>query len=163
MGYTHYWKIVRPVPPPAWAQLVDDTRALIDHARRGDVAVRGWDGAGDPEIGDTLIALNGDAATGQDFESFVLEPVVTTGPCPYVFCKTARRPYDVLVAAILARAVHHLGEHIILAATDGDAADWSDAARLLARAFPGERPDVCVPRIVARRLETLVKTAPVPG
>lgn len=49
-------------------------------------------------------------------------------------CKTAFRPYDLAVTAVLIAAKHHLGEQIAIR-SDGEAAQWTDAQALCDRLF----------------------------
>ena len=66
-------------------------------------------------------------------ESFCLYRVEE--PKPYLdgkmfgFCKTAYKPYDLLVTACLIVAKHHLGNGIRVS-SDGESRDWEDARRL---------------------------------
>jgi len=75
------------------------------------------------------IALNGCADKNQDHESFVIPRPPAEG---WDFCKTAYKPYDVVVTAILA-----LGEHLKLltATSDGGADDWQDGIKLASEAL----------------------------
>jgi len=45
------------------------------------------------------------------------------------FCKTAQKPYDVVVVACLATLKHYLKEGFNVS-SDGDAADWADGVKL---------------------------------
>lgn len=52
--------------------LCQDTKKLIAAAAERGIKIRGWDGTDEPEIGEGRISFNGDAATGQDHESMVI-------------------------------------------------------------------------------------------
>lgn len=99
MGYTHTWKIInRAEWLRTWRQLLSDTRLIIQSA---DVALtrNGEDNDGlGPDIHDKGIYLNGDPDNSH--EPFELERC----PMSMSFCKTALKPYDLVVTAILLRA-----------------------------------------------------------
>ena len=93
MGYTHYFKDVTSTP-----QLAQAAREIVNAS---DVSICGPDGTGMPRISDYEIALNGDANEGGDHETFWLP----SAPDGFNFCKTARKPYDEVVGAILIYAI----------------------------------------------------------
>ena len=57
---------------------------------------------------------------GLDHESFFLTPETTN----WNFCKTARKPYDLLVCAVLLSAYNILGYEL---SSDGGFEDWQPA------------------------------------
>lgn len=125
MGYTHYSKDSTATPA-----VIADACAIIAAA---GITVCGPDGTGSPEL--TLedgIWLNGSEALGEDYETFHLpgtDGADDTGLDS--FCKTERRPYDTVVAAILISAAVRNGQRFD---TDGTWADWADAVELFGRA-----------------------------
>ena len=44
------------------------------------------------------------------------------------FCKTARKPYDLVVVACLAILKHHLGDNVNVS-SDGDSTNWVDGVK----------------------------------
>lgn len=121
MGYTHYFTIEH-----LEEGFVDEVRDIVTLAQGDGIVLAGYDGTGKPIVTDTEIALNGSSALGQEYESFVLP---TDG---FGFCKTARRPYDAVVTAILVSAiVNKVGDGI---SSDGTYADWKDGIFLYERA-----------------------------
>lgn len=135
MGYTHYWDHAI-ITPEAWAGLVSDSRRIIKAA---DIPLAGPDGTGVPVIDRDRISFNGTASDDQDYETFELTPAITD----FDFCKTARRPYDLVVTAILLRAVLTVPGFRIQ--SDGDwLEDWQDARVIYARVF-GEEPPINYP------------------
>lgn len=100
MGYTHYWDVKRPIGKRAWDMICRDARQLF-HAT--DIPLVGYEEepASDPVVTRDMIRFNG---VGDDeYESFVLVPDHDESP----FCKTARKPYDLIVCAVLIVADHH--------------------------------------------------------
>lgn len=121
MGYTHYFTIEH-----LEECFVDEVNDIVTMAQDDGIVLADFDGNGKPIVTDTKIALNGSRALGQEYESFVLP---TDG---FGFCKTAHRPYDTVVTAILVSAiVNKIGEGV---SSDGTYADWKDGIALYERA-----------------------------
>tara|TARA_Y100001963_G_scaffold158201_1_gene257018 strand:+ start:1248 stop:1772 length:525 start_codon:yes stop_codon:yes gene_type:complete len=109
MGYTHYWYAKAKRKLPNWEQFTDKVNRIV-----------GNDGAGvlpsalqKAEVTDVLVWIEGNPPN----ESFVFERVPENKPWrenePWVFnyCKTARKPYDKYVTAILIAALDQWGPH----------------------------------------------------
>lgn len=94
MGYTHYWKQHRDFTDEEWADICAFANEVI---HKSGVAIAGWDGFGFPEITGETIDLNG--TDEESLENFSLDRKVIDYST--IFCKTARKPYDVVVVAIL--------------------------------------------------------------
>jgi hypothetical protein len=106
MGYTHYWKIPSATRwQETWPQLVSDTRLIVENAGVPLTGGEHFTRRDEPNINEQLIYLNG---YDEGHEPFVLDPFATEFSC----CKTARRKYDVVVAAILLRASQLAGDAI---------------------------------------------------
>lgn len=99
-GYSHYWEVKTEIDPAVWAKIVAAAKKIVAAAEAQGIAVRGPMGTGKPEFTDEDIALNGDAATRNDYESFVL----IRKPDGFSFVKTDEKPYDAVVVSILAVA-----------------------------------------------------------
>lgn len=95
MGYTRYWKRT---DEPLNADFRDGVENIIKEAAGYGIAIRGWDGHGEPLLSSERVSFNGNANAEQDLshESFVLDSEL--GFC---FCKTARKPYDFVVRKVL--------------------------------------------------------------
>lgn len=121
MGYTHYWTVRRLIAPDTFDAIRRDimTAAILSGVRLAD----GW-GNGAPEWGSDRLAFNGRRDRGEDHEEFSM----SYDPCTE-FCKTERKPYDVMVTAALIIAKHHLGDDIDVESDGGDE-DWK-AGRVL--------------------------------
>jgi len=59
MGYTHYWYRVREIQPEIFRNIVNDFKRIIPSLKQLDVKLAGWDGTGEPELTDDLVAFNG--------------------------------------------------------------------------------------------------------
>jgi hypothetical protein len=125
MGFTHYWHqpVGTPIPADAWAKIAADARKLVESAPCTLLAEYDEPGT-TPEITGSAIWFNG--AGGEGHETFFLERTpsgrIYDGE-HFSFCKTARKPYDRVVIAILACAAEHAPEHIRVE-SDGDEEDW---------------------------------------
>src|SRR6185312_10461897 len=104
MGYTHYWRGQRAFTEAEWTAICADAAKLLTDPPV--VVTREYDTNEPPEITPDLIAFNGHSENGH--ETFWLERT----PESFQFCKTAHKPYDVLVTALLASAAHHAPEAI---------------------------------------------------
>ena len=104
-GYTNYWQQSEDFTSSEWSKIVRLAKATIKKAEKLGIVVRdGW-GKGRAVVNNKEIYLNGDAENNLDHETFLLtkkrdmkrkysEP--GSG-----FTKTARKPYDAVVATIL--------------------------------------------------------------
>jgi hypothetical protein len=114
---------------------------------QGEYAVLcGGDGTGEPEFTEDAICFNGDASKGLDHETFVIERdnnqrAGTHGSrdgLVFDFCKTARKPYDLMVQISMLRLKHHFPESKI--SSDGDAPDWKNGKALYKKIFGEAAP-----------------------
>lgn len=132
-GYTNHWTFLTSTENPdggftdaQWSTIVQTAHKIINAATAKGIVVAGPMGEGRPIINNEYISLNGDASTDNDFETFFLpktpneedrrfhqeflDAVGTPirgrpGEIARGFCKTGNRPYDAVVASILAVAV----------------------------------------------------------
>jgi len=122
MGYTHYWKITERLDKDwdKWTSFLPDAMKIMSYAsQKLDIALA--DAFGQTK-GDAMISLSGISMNGykdESHESFVLRPDVTD----FEFCKTAEKPYDTVVTAILILAKETFGD-VIEVTTDGGLEDW---------------------------------------
>jgi hypothetical protein len=95
MGYTRYWKTTENRYD---ADAINTIKNIIQIAKEDyGIIIRGPDGFGEPIINDDYIALNGDRENNLEHETFLIE---NGQPDEFNFCKTARKPYDLVVNAI---------------------------------------------------------------
>jgi len=116
MGYTHYWYGLRNFTAPEWQAICDDARQLFDKATV--TACREYDRPQEtPEIAADVIAFNGPNEDGHETFWFQREPD------DFQFCKTAAKPYDLLVTAMLIVSHKHAPDALRIS-SDGGVEDW---------------------------------------
>jgi hypothetical protein len=104
--YTHYWSITDTTAwQAAWPQVVADATRIVQEA---GVALASYRGPPVLSVGDGIV-LNG--VEPEDYETFHLDE----DGGDMGFCKTAHRPYDVIVTAVLLRASMVAGKGIHVA------------------------------------------------
>lgn len=145
MGYSHYWRRVRPVSNAdklrhreAFRLLTRDAWRLFAYCEDHGLALAGPLGDGTPETTAERIAFNGPAPCDYetcDFPAVVPSHYYGDGGAAFEFCKTALRPYDRAVVAFLLLAKWHYGDAVHLS-SDGDAVELMPGADLLRRALP---------------------------
>ena len=149
MGYTHYYT-TKKVTPKVWGVIVKDCKKLFNNMPKHSKSSGGYyenypleifnDGNGETDINSMFrdetdvnsmfskleIRFNG-VSRGEDLghETFVLEPTAKSD-----FCKTARKPYDLMVQACLLVYQYHSPKTITLG-TDGCAEDWEEAENFI--------------------------------
>ena len=126
MGYTHYWNSTGLFPGP-FQLAVRDIKELI---KLSIIDIAGGDGTGKPIVNKNEIVFNGRRAKAQgdpdeSHETFAIDPE----PCEFSFCKTAVKPYDIVVAGALVILKHHCGDSFNVS-SDGEMADFQDAIKL---------------------------------
>ena len=133
MGYTHYFKNKGHEDDKInFLKVLDDTRKMIENLPEfsssaggyyGDkpIKLRGFDGSGEPVLNDDMIGFNGDGEFNLDHETFFVTPSATD----FDFCKTARKPYDLMVCGVLISMKKHLKNFSY--SSDGDKKDWKPA------------------------------------
>lgn len=111
MGYTHYVTVKKNVPTAEWAKVINAKNQILNFNQNfGSAPIQ------DESEGD-LINLNGIAP--DDFETFYINPNIKG----FNFCKTGRRPYDIVVVAILC-AINNICGDCFDITSDGDRKDW---------------------------------------
>lgn len=150
MGYTHYWTQTRDFTPEQMGDIVSAVRKIIKTAQKREVScgygedtvvptICGFDGTGAPTLNKEEISFNGQ---GPDFnhETFYIpakrEPPYPGGELGWACCKTARKPYDVVVTACLTFLQADYGFEV---SSDGGMEEWEPGVTLaeeaLGRAF----------------------------
>lgn len=123
MGYTVYYPQQRAFTDEEWQQICGRVEQIFVHAQSQGIEL--VDSMGEPgtvpEVSHTEIAFNG---SGDDaHESFYL-PKTPSGD--FNFTKTAEKPYDVVVKAVLI-IVEHIAPGALDLSCDGPASDWDEA------------------------------------
>jgi len=117
MGYTHYWT-PKEVSKEQFAEFVSVCKKLNKNLPK-DILIKGWNGTGKPQFDQYGVGFNGDASEDLDHETFLITPEPSDS-----FCKTARKPYDLLVSACLIAAYEILKYDV---SSDGKMTDWKAA------------------------------------
>lgn len=96
MGYTHYFgfKSGAKIDAERWNKSLELGKAC---AKASGVEIAGFDGTGEPEFTDKCISFNG-KGDEQSYETFYLE---REGRYTHEYCKTERKPYDIVVCCFL--------------------------------------------------------------
>ncbi|MEM1353878.1 MAG: hypothetical protein AAGH88_03240 [Planctomycetota bacterium] len=155
MGYTHYWYRTPVLAPGRFTLWVEDVKSLHDQLPATTTSGGGYypnhrltahgpDGCGDAVIRDDLVAFNGRNAGRSSLDDLSHETFFVPqalNPEPYQtldehgrvfsFCKTNRKPYDLLVTAALVALKHHFQGIKVL--SDGQASDWEEGLALTKR------------------------------
>ena len=129
MGYTHYWT-PKVATPERWKSFKEVCKQLHEelpqytetaggYSKDDDLEIFGGMGTGKPKFSMKEIWFNGDERKGLDHETFLLAP----DKLDWNFCKTARKPYDLLVVACLLAAYDYLGYEV---SSDGGYDDWKE-------------------------------------
>ena len=134
MGYTHYWDgVPSNVTPKQWNTFAANVQKIIDTTRiklswEYDQTSRpAYVGQSNPDTPNSAyVRFNGLDDNG--YETFVLDETDQ-------FCKTARKPYDTVVVAVLTLAHHELGLQV---RSDGSCAEWQNGVRMLNRVLSTE-------------------------
>lgn len=151
MGYTHYWSQRRNFTKAEWEQATADIRAILDNAeQRWEIPLANGNGdsASRPEFYPAYLAFNG-RGEEDSHETFYL---AFTRPKkePYQdeagggFCKTANKPYDTAVTAVLCYLsnFHKMGEldeertPVVTVSSDGRGRDFQKGLELARQALP---------------------------
>jgi hypothetical protein len=128
MGYTHYWRQYDGFNSDKWD-------ALVQHSLYLQAAVYPSVKLADVEMSEFQISFNG--VSPQNHETFTLDRAMQPPNLRlpekdhfFNFCKTAQKPYDLMVMCVLLVA-NELEPDVITYATDGAESDWQPAIDLV--------------------------------
>jgi len=149
MGYTHYWQIAAVSQHSKRFKVAVSEMAKV--IRQSPVPLAGPMGTGKPQVSASKIAFNG--VEPNDHETFVF-------PDADGFCKTAMKPYDIVVTACLAIAKDVFGNEIRVS-SDGNDSDWTAgialASQVLGRSIANPLVDVEVEEDVKTPLGSAIQ------
>lgn len=153
MGYTHYFAYAPKDETfiAAWPQMVADAQRIVEHVRGSGIIICGWDGTGEPELEVAgRIRLNGTERDDLDHETLGIDPKpwrawehpenagtrwaerqrdeFAQRGFLWAFCKTARKPYDGCVGAILLRCVQLAPDAFVIASDGSWDCEWRYSA-----------------------------------
>ena len=148
MGYTHYWKfnLDYEINSEKWKEIVDDFNKILDveidiadnDSYAGTGGMTSLRNILEPysdqklEITDNEILFNGREEGNRGHETFSLQrkadkrlddEAYWNGKYIFDFCKTARKPYDIVVCCLLVILKHRLGNMIEISS---DGKDWTN-------------------------------------
>lgn len=131
MGHTHYASRNVDFTEEQWTAVQAAALEIFQACEARGISIAGPHGDGEPIVSPHVIAFNGSAAVGGDYESFNLERFDTDR----LFCKTGFitiRPYDLAVMAVL-WAARTIAPDALEVASDGDVTgeDWAPARELV--------------------------------
>lgn len=145
MGYTHYWtpkahteeqfKKFSDTCEKLHKNLPKTSNTAGGYHSNTEIKIHGGGGEGEPEITPVIVCFNGDSEKNLDHETFYVE----LNDLSWAFCKTARKPYDLLVCACLLAARDILKFEVT---TDGDFEDWKPAIDFYVETIYSEKPDL---------------------
>jgi hypothetical protein len=132
MGYTHYWEQKEEATRKEVAQVLKEIRIMhktlpayskTADAIYGDEELKlcGGGGTGAPEFNKDGICFNGDETKNHDHETFA----VNFNSTEFEFCKTARKPYDMMACLCLLSLENNIPSFSY--SSDGDKGDWKPA------------------------------------
>jgi hypothetical protein len=122
LGYTHYWEWTHPIADQerfsSWSR---EVAFLLQHLPaygyngRDPLVIRSFKGDGEPRCSDEEVSFNGDYTMGQDLghEGFRITFADLKEENHFNCCKTAGKPYDLLVTAALIRFAYYFPDAII--------------------------------------------------
>ena len=131
MGYTHYWRTRRGADLHP-RQLIEDIGTLADASGLPL----------DRQLGRDGIWINGVGDDGHETLVWPPDHEEDQSWCSYWpdwrfdFCKTARKPYDVVVTASLIAVKDRMGPDVIIGSDGQVPNEWLDGLLLFRRTFP---------------------------
>lgn len=141
MGYTHYFSVNQRGDQEAWSNALVDVARIV---RSSPVPLGDAQGRrSGPEFTDKYLAFNG-RGESDSHETFILrnrlEDTEQWSSSPgergpewvFEFCKTAYKPYDVVVVAALCR-LQEAGLDTVVVKSDGEPEDWTAGQALAAQ------------------------------
>ena len=144
MGYTHYYNIQDITKPLMTSEIAQDIGTII---MASEIPIGDGNGIQDsqPVLEHDLVQMNGIGDESHealcyppDFEwNRQIHPAEFLG---FAFCKTARKPYDVVVCAALLAIKHHQGDNVEITSDGKFDNEWQPAYRLYRRATRRELP-----------------------
>ena len=141
MGYTHYWRQQRDFTDTEWQELTRLAK-LITADGQGILANAFSDKNSKPTIDNEEISFNGIGDDGhetfcitrkkRDLYDYEKQDSIQdaymhdkSGGGVFNFCKTAHKPYDKYVVAVLC-AIYRVQRDIMNITSDGNTADWTE-------------------------------------
>lgn len=122
MGYTHYWEDTSDIDIAEYNAAIKDIAKIVK--AKVDILANGHGDEGSKPGFESDIWFNGQ---GDDSHETFYLPKDPAQFEKFSFCKTAQKPYDVVVVACLTRLAEVDG---IKVSSDGSAGDWEEGVKL---------------------------------
>jgi hypothetical protein len=135
MGYTHYWKFKQQPSAQKFAEFVEGVKHITATADEAGIALS------EEVYKPSHVSFNGVGAEAH--ETFYIELPVDDERYDYGFCKTAEKPYDMVVTASLILAKKIFGEDIEIK-SDGNWDDWQSGQLLYESVYDIQPENVLV-------------------
>jgi hypothetical protein len=119
VGYSHYGGGNVACTNETWAQVLADAQKV---AAASGIPIAGGSGKGKPIFNNDKICFNG-KGDRDSHETFQVER-----PGGWDFTKTARKPYNIVVCAVVMVIKHYIPT--FTPSSDGDPDEWADAVKL---------------------------------
>jgi len=141
MGYTHYWerRSGKDFTVKKWNKYVRDCKKLHDNLPKEVVVQFEEDDCIPAQFDEKAVRFNG--VGSEAHETFAINRVCPEQPAwreknesHFDFCKTAYKPYDLLVTACLLVYRHTMTG--VKVSSDGGKADWKHAKELVKAVLP---------------------------
>lgn len=162
MGYTHYWSFKKPKSIKGTHQEIEAKYQLavrqcqrIVKAYNKDIKAKdskhsdrlsGY--SAHTKVNDYLgLAFNG--TQDLSHETFILRDHWSAND-DFNFCKTAQKPYDIVVVACLVTLQYYLGD-LIEVSSDGNASEWVDGLKLARKVL--KINNLIIPEMIRREMK----------
>jgi hypothetical protein len=121
MGYTHYYSIdTKKISQTRWDRVCRILNTIVYEYGQEHGGISGFSAHSKPGKYSGM-SFNGSRENG--YEPFELRAEIGKQD-PRGFCKTARKPYDSLVTAVLSILQLEFGQDVVKVGSDGDYPDW---------------------------------------
>jgi hypothetical protein len=159
MGYTHYWEIKKTAPKKVWGKIIVDFKKLMDNmpettntaggfSEKDPLFLGGCRYTQHPIVDDVQVFFNGSAVPSEkrkkdrnnwtdgdndklSHEVFYIYRIKKDN-ANFNCCKTARKPYDLMVCAFLILAEYHAPKYYNFS-SDGDYDEWYPAITFVSK------------------------------
>ena len=122
MGYTHYWKNDTTISTNDWDNSIQTIQAIIGSAEDGLLSEYG-EAINKPIINGEVIEFNGVGDNAHETLHISIDDLSA-----FAFCKTACKPYDKYVVAVLMTLAHNCTGFSW--SSDGDSEDHKEGLEL---------------------------------
>lgn len=126
MGYTHYWTHRRRFTNAEWTEICEDILKIICASK---VEIQ------NEPFSEDMIRINGVGSEGHEDFCILKNRPLEFNQKGWDFCKTNRKPYDVIVTAVLCYLESIYPKNFSVG-SDGDDSDWTAGLTLARKGLP---------------------------